>query len=193
MKKISLLFTQIVNHWKRQSLAQKITLGYLLLILVILTFLPMFVIYSLNDDSSVILNLANASMTKTFSLIFLCGLYLLVWNASPRLRNRSYIIFGFQASQPLVTFMGLTIILCMLLTMSDVISIVREYMSTNIQMHTGFIILVMILLLGMIWQLMVARLVWKSKSSQQEISLHKQEYHSKDSFYNTSHGEKTLF
>jgi hypothetical protein len=184
---------QIPQFWKRQSIAQKATLLYLLILLLLILFVPVFSIRSISDDSIQTLWLFHAWIIKTCFLFLLYIGFLFAWNISVAWRNRCYVLFGFQGSQPLVTFIGLTMMLCYLLIVSDVILVVKEYLSSNIQLHWWFIVLVSALFVGMIRQLIVARLQWKQKISQQEISLHKHEYHQKDSFNSSDLTTKTLF
>jgi hypothetical protein len=88
----------------------------------------------MTDDSVTSVGLQDGVMTKTMILLFCYCLFLIARNASLRFRNRSYILFGFQGSQPLVTSVVLMMLLCHILIMSDVVMVTREYMSTNISM-----------------------------------------------------------
>lgn len=182
MNTITHYIKNLLSYWKKQSLAQKITIIYLFVILWLLIFIPIISINNITDDSKNIISLWNASTTKIFTLLLFCIIFLIFRNAFSQFRDRIYIIFGFQATQPFVTFIWLSFILFMLLSVSDVIWLTRQYISTNISMYIWFIIYNSILFFWMIRQLVIARLQWKQKIKYQEISLHKQDFHHKEHF-----------
>lgn len=193
MKSFFQHFLALPQWWMKQSLVQKITLLFAILLFVFLFFVPIFSVRSISDDSVQTIWLFHSNSIKTCILFVVYWSLFFLWNFSLRFRNRCYIVFWFQAPQPFISFCILATMLCYLLVISDVVLIVKEYLSRNMELHWGYIVLVSLLFFGMLRQLMIARLQWKQKIQQQEIHIHKHEHAKKPGFDSSQLSSKTLF
>ena len=79
--------------------------------------------------------------------------------------------------------------LLILLSISDTVSLVIEYLSSNMTMHRGWLFVNFYILAGMLWQLAIARLTWKQKIKQHEIQVPHHEHHSQQGFYQEQHAQ----
>ena len=160
----------VVKKRKRYTTAEKLSLLYVVALIVLLLIVPVISIDTLSEEWIQKFSLFNAAMTKSYFLLLVSLLFLLAWNASYRFKNRLYETFGVTGSAKLINCGVLFLLLCILFVMGDTIALLTENFSASVWVTSGYLLLWVFLVWWIARQLVSARIQWKSHRSTNAIS-----------------------
>lgn len=173
-------------------LGNKITVCYVLVLLALFLLLPVVQIKSLAGVDIMYYKLFTVSSSA--SLIFMVVLLVLLfgWNSTQSFRNTCYRLFGFQSPTAFISFLFLSFLLFALLMFGEGINVSREFISNNIRLSSGYLVLVMYLVMGMLWQLALTRLHRKQSANYIQSSTSKQTITEPKQFYQEKQQDDVL-
>jgi len=155
--------------WHQQSFAV-----YFVILVVCLLMFPVIEINYLDSTQVDRFNLFHGYMWKTASIISLTLVFLAAYNFSTQARHLLNKILGMKSSTYLINVWGLLILLVSLFSVGDTITLLKQTFSSRVWTAPGFLILWVIIILGIVWNLMLARIAHKKTNASKEVTIHKQ-------------------
>ncbi len=138
------------KKWNRFDKFEKGFIVYCILLPIIILSLP---IIQIENQNFYTVNSYN--ITTSAIIIFLIA-FLILRNTSFRFKKIINIIIWFRENDALLNFWILTIIAISYLSIADTIHIINQTFTTQIQLITGYYIILTIIIIGLVWNLFLA-------------------------------------
>ncbi len=166
--------TTALNKWQRYTWHEKASIVYVLLLFVFLIFAPLIRIDQINSTTSQVFTLVNTSMIKTFFIIFCAWVFLIAWNSSYTWKQWLHRTFGYSSNAGITNALVLFLILLMLFTLWDTITLISENFSPRIAATRRFLFLGIYLIAWIARQLAITRIAWKKQTKASDVSIKKE-------------------
>ena len=163
--------TYLIKKRKRYSVNEKLSIVYIIALIVLLMIVPVISIDTLWDEDTKRFALFNSAMGKSYLLLFISVAFMLARNSSFRFKNRLYTTFGLTGSAKLINCWILFLLLCILFVMGDTIALLTENFSSSVGVTSGYLVLGVFLVAWIARQLLAARIQRKEHRSSQVVDV----------------------
>ncbi len=153
----------IQSKWNRYSFFEKIFILYCI-ILFLWFFLPIIKIESLVSSQPNYYSLFSNDFFFTTILLFICVLFLLLWNCSYKFKKLINVILWFKDDNYLLNFIVLLMATLTFVSIWDVVNFLRKYVTTQVSFTVSYLFLWFLLILWLIWNLIMVLKTSKSNS-----------------------------
>lgn len=150
---------------------QKLFFVYFVVLLLLFLFLPLVKINAIGSTKIETFGLFSQYMTKSAIIISLIILFLLAYNSSKKRRYKFHTIFGFAHNSYLSNIWWLLIILVALFSIGDTITLLKQNMTPGIATSSGFLIIGIYVIIGLILSIMIARIEHKRSTKSTEVNV----------------------
>jgi hypothetical protein len=147
---------------------------YVVILFVCFLLLPLVKINYLDSTQVDTFKLFNAYMTKTTVIVVIVLAYLIAYNLSTRRRHGLQKIFGISTSTYLTNVGGLLIILLSLFSIGDTVTLFKQTFSSRVGTTNGFMIIGVLIIIGIVRNIMLARIEHKKASFGKEVTVKKE-------------------
>jgi hypothetical protein len=146
-------------------------LGYFIILILALVFLPVIKINYLNSTQVDTFGLFHAYMWKTWSIIGLTLLFLFGYNFSSKMRHWLNKILWVTSNINLTNIWWLLIILVSLFSVWDTITLLKQSFSSRVWTTSWFLTLWILVIVWIVWNLMAARIEHKKVHTTKEVTI----------------------
>lgn len=160
-----------ITKWQRYSWQEKATIIYVLWILMLFLLTPLVKIDQINTTQSEFFTLFDGAMVKTYVIMLISVLFLIVQNSSYSWKKRLHKTFGYSESPWITNAVVFFLILVILFTMGDTVWLLNENFSTRIGTTSWFLIIGIYLIAWIAWQLAFTRIRRKQQIKSDGITI----------------------
>lgn len=161
-----------LNKWNRFTSIEKLLIFYYVLLIGLFIVTPIFEISKIDSSQwSIQYTIFNPYMVKTYIVLSLSFLFLILWNTSFRFKKLINVLVWFKENDALLSFLVLWFISFAVLTIQDTANLMYHSLSTLVKVSTGYYIIFAMLILWLTANLFLALWFSKNKRKTQIVNI----------------------